>query len=277
MTRICYVDESGCTGVLPAADSPVQPVLCVSGIIVHQPHLAHMTHEFLNLKRTFFPGQFPNNVTALSHVRIEIKGADVRTNIRTGGRNKRRHALGFLDNFLKILEKYGAKICGRVWIKGVAMPIKGRAIYDFSIQDICKTFQNLMHYEESEGFIIADSRTPYQNSGVAHSIFTQKFKSSGDSYSRLLEMPTFGHSENHVGLQMCDLLNSALISPLAIHTYCTGHITSIHVDARYELIKSRFAARLKALQYRYNVGSRMKGGITVNDQIQKRPSHLIFQ
>ena len=34
-----------------------------------------------------------------------------------------------------------------------------------------------------------------QNDGVSHSIFTQKFKATGDAYGQY-EMPTFGHSEN---------------------------------------------------------------------------------
>lgn len=272
MIRTCYIDESGCTGDLVSATSKIQPVLVIAGIALHQNHLAHITHEFLNLKRKFFPNQFPNTIPALSHVRIEIKGADIRSNIRTGNRNVRRHSYTYLDQCITLLEKYQAKIFGRVWIKGIGMPVKRRAIYDFSIQDICKNFQHLMNAENTQGFIVADSRTPYQNSGVSHSIFTQKFKTAGDSYPRVLEMPTFGHSENHVGLQLADLLCSSLLSPIAIHTYCTGHINSLHVHPNYERIKIKFAARLLNLQCR----SAGLYGITVNDQLAHRSTALMF-
>lgn len=277
MIRICYIDESGCTGSLPNSASPIQPVLVIAGIALHHSHLTPITHEFIALKRRFFPGLFSNTVPALSHVRIEVKGADVRTNIRLGSRNKRRQSIGYLSNFIRLLERYNVKIFGRVWIKGIGLPVKGRAIYDFSIQDICRNFQSLMTYENNHGFIVADSRTPFQNAAVAHSIFTQKFKNSGDSYARILEMPTFGHSENHVGLQLTDILCSALICPIAIQTYCTGHITSLHVHPRYVDIKERFAGRLKDLQYKYVEGGKTRGGITVNDQIAHRTSALMFQ
>ena len=274
--QVCYIDESGCTGALPAADAPIQPVLVIVGIALHQPHLAHLTHEFLDLKRTFFPALFTKSVPALSHVRIEVKGADVRTNIRTGGRNLRRHSLRYLDGFVRLLEKYNAKIFGRIWIKGIGMPVKGRAIYAFSIQAICSTFQNALTVDDDTGIIIADSRTPYLNAGVSHSIFTQKFKVAGDSYDRLLEMPTFGHSENHVGLQFTDLLCSALLSPIAMHTYCTGHVTNMHVHTRYEGLKDRFAARLAPLQHRYFESGRSKGGVTVDDKHEGKSSYAMF-
>jgi hypothetical protein len=277
MIRVCYIDESGCTGTLPNSTSPIQPVLVIVGIAIHQPTLSHLTHEFIALKRRFFPGLFPNTIPPLSHVRIEVKGADVRTNIRLGARNSRRHSIGYLSNFVGLLEKYNAKIFGRVWIKGIGAKVKGRAIYDFSIQDICRNFQNLLTTEDNYGFIVADSRTPFQNSSVSHSIFTQKFKSAGDSYSRVLEMPTFGHSENHVGLQLTDLLCSSLLCPIAIETYCKGHISSVHIHPRYADIKAKFADRLKALQYRYTEIGKMKGGITVNDQLAHKGSALMFQ
>ena len=88
----------------------------------------------------------------------------------------------------------------------------------------------------------------------------------------------FGHSENHIGLQVSDWLASALLFPIMSHVYCDGHIQSIHVSPHYHLLKSRYADRLKKLQYRYVSGSRHKGGITVIDNILKsRSARLIFQ
>ncbi len=80
--------------------------------------------------------------------------------------------------------------------------------------------------------MVIDSSAPKLNSAMAHSIFTQKFKATGDSYGRMLEMPTFGHSENHVGLQLADLLASGLLFPMASHCYCTGHVQNVHVHKR---------------------------------------------
>jgi hypothetical protein len=63
------------------------------------------------------------------------------------------------------------------------------------------------------GVVIADSRVPGQNVNVAHSVFTQKYRATGDPYPRILEVPVFGHSNNHVGLQLADVVGSALLAP----------------------------------------------------------------
>jgi len=45
---------------------------------------------------------------------------------------------------------------------------------------------------------------------------------SGDLYDRLIELPTFAHSDNHAGLQVADAMCSALLTPIAVNTYCAG-------------------------------------------------------
>jgi hypothetical protein len=134
----------------------------------------------------------------------------------------------------------------------------------------------LLDFENLNGIIIADSRDYVQNVGVSFSVFTQKFKATGDAYGRVLEMPTFGHSENHIGLQLCDLLCSAIIFPMASITYCNGAVNNVHVDPKYQLIKTRYAARIKDLQHRYLDGGRYRGGITVSDGIAQRSSRDLF-
>jgi hypothetical protein len=42
-----------------------------------------------------------------------------------------------------------------------------------------------------------------------------------------MEVPSFGHSDNHAGLQLADLICSAFLWPMAMHAYCEGHITVI--------------------------------------------------
>lgn len=277
MIRVCYVDESGCTGLLPSATSPIQPLLVIAGIVFHQNHLTNITQEYLALKRKFFPALTPSTVPFLTHARIEIKGSDLRTTIRNGNRNERRHSFGFLDGFVRILERYNTKVFGRLWIKGIGQPINGKSIYTYSIQAVCADFQNLLDFENMSGIIIADSRDYLQNIGVSHSIFTQKFKATGDAYGRILEMPMFGHSENHTGLQLCDLLCSAILFPMASITYCSGIVNSVHVHPRYMLIKKRYATRISTLLHRYLDGGRYHGGITVNDAHQHRSGGPLFR
>ena len=58
-----------------------------------------------------------------------------------------------------------------------------------------------------------------RHNDVSHSIFTQKFSPAARNYQRLVELPTFGHSENHAGLQICDIVCSALLFPIACFAY----------------------------------------------------------
>ncbi len=124
---------------------------------------------------------------------------------------------------------------------------------------------------------IADSRDHLKNVSVAHSVFTQKFRASSTVYSRILELPTFGHSENHAGIQVCDIVCSALLYPIAAEVYCTGYIANLHVQPAAAALRQRFGPILKAMQYRYqDPMGRWTGGIVVADPIAGRNAGLMF-
>jgi hypothetical protein len=274
--RICYLDESGDTATLPTATSPIQPAFIPAAVVFQQARIAAVTMEFLSIKERYYPNLMPCTGHRLDRIKMEIKGADVRRAVRSPKRKLRRQAIGFLDRIVDMLESHSAKIIGRVWIKGIGQPLDPRAIYTSSVQAICTSFQHLLIREDDTGLMIADSRSKAQNAQVAHSIFTQKFQTSGDFYDRILEMPSYGHSENHAGLQIADLLCSALLYPMATYTYCTGHLTSVHVQPGHSLLQRRYGDRLRRLQYRYHDGYRHRGGITVCDELGRRPGGVLF-
>lgn len=275
--HLCYVDEAGCPGALPSATSSVEPALVIAGLFIPQAQLGSLTRNFLQVKRYFNPGLAPAATHWLDLAKCEIKGADLRRDLRRAGRNRRRAVNGFLDRVFTLLEVANARLIARIYVKGPGLPFDGRAVYTSSVQALCSTFQHFLEVEDSRGFMIADSRTPALNSAVSHSVFTQKFKSTGDAYDRILEMPTFGHSENHVALQITDLLCSTILRPMATSTYCQGHITSVHVDPRDDDIRRRFANRIRTMSYRYTDGLRFRGGLTVNDAIGQRAPGLMFR
>jgi hypothetical protein len=91
-------------------------------------------------------------------------------------------------------------------------------------------------------------------------------------------LPAFVHSDNHVGIQLADLLSSAILFPIASVTYCTGYVNNVHVQPGFANIKARYAARLKALQFRYyDPAQRFRGGVTVSDAIAHRSSALMLR
>jgi hypothetical protein len=194
-----------------------------------------------------------------------------------GNRNQRRHSLGFLDKLFTLLEANHVKLVSRVWVKPLGKPFGGTAVYTSSIQWLYSTFEQYLHTENSLGFAIADSRDPWKNSNVAHSVFTQKFRASSPVYQRVLELPTFGHSENHACIQICDLVCSALLYPIAANVYCSGHVRNLHVQPGASTLKAAFGNRLQALQYRYQSPlGKWSGGIVVSDPLGQRNASLLF-
>ncbi|ROU03591.1 DUF3800 domain-containing protein [Histidinibacterium lentulum] len=276
--RICYIDEAGCTGALPSATSSIQPSLVVVGVFIDYGSLHQLTSDLIDLKQRFYPKLLPSTATHLDWIREEIKGSDIRKRACSGSRNDRRHSFGVLDQVTVTADKSDIRVVGRVWIKGIGQPMKGMAVYTSSIQSIYTDFQRYLTQHDDYGFVVVDSRVQHLNTQVAHSVFTQKFKGTGDAYDRIIELPAFSHSNNHAGLQLADLIASAIVTPIALSTYCDGIIKSIHVRPRYHVIKDKYRTWLKGRQFRYNEASgRSRGGFVVSDGLTKRPGGELFR
>jgi hypothetical protein len=274
---VFYVDESGCLGTLVSATSPIQPVFVLGGVVINQARLAEFTLDWLQLKERFFPNlQIPNS-DFLDWIVMEIKGAELRKRIREGPRDPRRHALGFMDKFLDLLEQYNARLLGRLYVKSIGVPFNGRAVYTSAVQSLAASFQSFLATEQGDGLMILDSRNKPTNTNVSHSVFTQKFRAAGDAYNRLVEMPVFGHSDNHAGIQAADMICSAFLFPMAAFVYCQGHVNNIHVHLQYHRIRDRYGERLKRMQFRYQDADQWwRGGITVSDGIGHQKGGVLF-
>ncbi len=277
--HIAYIDDAGDLGnVANPPNRNDQPVFALTLLLVNQTRLAALVPEFITLKRNYFPGLCPPASHFLDSVRPEIKGADLRRDIARGNRNQSRHAIRFLDEVLNLCIRSDVKLISKVFVKEPGRQNQHTAVYTSSCQSLFRAFDHSLTSAEDFGICIADARTKGLNVPVAHSIFTQMFSLRHPQYPRIVEVPTFGHSDNHVGVQVCDLLTSGLIVPMVTHTYCTGHITNIHVQPGYVLIRERFTQRVQQLRYRYqDAQGSWRGGITVSDAILQRPSSLMFQ
>ena len=276
----CFIDEAGDLGALGSPPLPNdQPVLAIGGLLVDVTHLASLTDNFLNLKQQYFPGLPYPSAMPLDRILPEIKGADIRSNATRGTPRQRRHAIGFLDRILGLLQHHDAKLVARIWVKGIGLPFDATSVYTSSIQGICSYFEHYLTQTNGTGICIADSRNKFKNVSVSHSIFTRKFSSAAPSYQRLVELPTFGHSDNHAGLQICDIVCSSLLYPIACFAYCTGHVNNVHVQPRAADLRRRYGEQLKALQYRYqnSVTGRYEGGLVVSDAIARRNGSLMFR
>lgn len=276
----CYVDESGDTATLSSPTAPIQPLLCVLGLAIDLNHLSNFTQDFLYLKTRFFPA-LCHPVPWLEVIMREIKGVDIRKTFRSpiASHGRLHHHIGFLDEIIRLVENYDCKIFGRVLIKPLHYSVDQWATYTSAAQGICETFNHLLITRNDFGVVTADARSHAQNSRVSFSVFTRKFKATGDSYPRITEMPMFGHSENHAGIQVCDLLASSLLFPIAAYSYCTGHVSNVHVNPGYLRLKQRYGIRLRHLQHRYQdpTTGNWYGGITVSDPFGYRHAGYLFR
>lgn len=280
----CYIDETGCTGQLPSDTSDVQPIFALLGLIIKEENLAQLTRDLLDLKVRFYGRALrqhqrsTNRQHYLDAIRFEIKGSELRKYFaEPRSRRERRHTAGVLDHLLRIVEANDGKLLARVLVKGVGRPIDGEALYSRFVQSLCRDFQAFLGTQNDIGQIIADFRVPELNSTVSHSIFTQKYSIQGDAFPNIVEMPTFGHSHNHAGLQMADLVISALLAPSVIDCYCAQLLKSVHIRARYDELREQYISRIQALQFRYQVPDQgWRGGVHVRDWLGDRRSAELF-
>lgn len=274
--HICYIDESGDSQLIRSDTDDKQPMLIVAGLFVDAQHISRITDEFIGLKRQFYPSTFKNERHALNVLLKEIKGSDLRTDIRKHPASHPRveHHFKFLDGVLKICKTHNIKLVSRVWVKRYGQALEDRSVYTITAQNIAKRFQHYLIDQESRGMIIADFRDPARNSYVAHSIFTQKHKlgTGGDSFPSIEEVAVFGISDNHACLQIADLICSTILYPIAGRTVCNGSFNNVHTHINYDAIVSRYSRRIKAMQYHCAENGQKRWGITVEDPHTRRTS-----
>jgi hypothetical protein len=255
--QFCYLDESGgCED--PASGPSATPVMVILGLIVDGAAVPALTREFLALL-------------------TEVKGSEILQMTRSSSRNQRRQAQRFRGQLLDLVEAHACRLVGRVWIKEPGKSMIPDSVYGYSVQDIARHFSESMESSAEVGVIIADGRSHHTNLRVAHSIFTQKWRTGGDPYASLREVPLFAASDNHAGLQITDLLASTLAFPMAASAYCPARAGNVHCSARYREVRQDFGSRLRALQYRYRDESGLwRGGLVVSDPLNHRSGAALF-
>lgn len=257
----CFVDESGSAETLDPAQPSSTPVFVLVGLLVPGEKLRNLNWEFLNLKHEFNPSLA--NVQLSELIKTEVKGADLRADLRSGKRDRERRTIGFLDKTMSLLRKQNCSVVGRIVVKDPEIPMKDTSLYSSTSSWVCRTFHEYLKHRSQDGLVILDSRTKVKNTPNAIGIATQMYRSGGDPLPRLAEVPVFGHSDSHVALQIADLIASAVVFPASCAAYAMQHNWNIHANPTYLNVLSRYGPQLKDLQYRYfdhNLGHK-KGGL----------------
>jgi len=260
---ICYVDEAGSADLLCESTPASTPILVIAGVIVPDGHLKDVIWEFLQLKKTFNTSLARPGIQLSDVIRTEIKGADLRADLRTGNRNAKRRALKIIQETMALLSRQQCRVVARVLVKTKDVPLDDRAVYGASIGWICRTFHSYLEERSQPGLVVLDSRTKVKNTPNSDVITTQIFRSGGDPLPRFCEVPVFGHSDSHVVLQIADILASAVLFPAACAAYCSEMVWNSHAHAKYDEVRQQFGPRLRELQYRYRDASagQWRGGI----------------
>lgn len=274
--HLCYIDEAGNGQTLDPATPDAPPALVIGGFTVDRTHLKSLTWDFLEVKKQFRP-QLRRLPYLSDVIRTEIKGSDVRRDLRAGNRNARRAAMLLIDALLDILERYDARVVARVWVKEEGRAIDETGVYSSSISALTENFQQQLAHEHSRGMLVLDSRTKVKNAPNVHCVTTRKYRSGGDDYRGIIESPVFGHSDTHTLLQLADLVVSSMLFPIACQTYSSDLAWNVHCDGAYEPLRERIGQRLRKLQFRWRdpVG-KWKGGVVVSDRRFGRSAGLML-
>lgn len=242
MAITCYIDEAGCPGRLPAADSNIQPFLVVAALALQSDSVGAFTHEVVRLKQGYLsaltPGRGPASLS------FEVKGCALRAQLRQAGTTE-TPAHRLLDGTLEVLRRFDARVYAQVTPKPAGQAFDGKATYASSMLRLACGFDAWLGEQNSQGLMICDFREPGLNELMSRPIREAKFGAS-DTLPRLLDVPVFGHSQSHAGLQVADWMASSLIfaAVSARHaTQLSGH-PHLHVNDR--VIAKRYHKRLRA-------------------------------
>ncbi len=271
---LCYLDESGDEQALRTETDP--PVLVIAGLVVDDQRVHDMVYKFLQLKKRFRPALALPSVKLSDLITHEIKGSDLRKNVRDGNRNNRRAVYTLLDQTLQLVEDSNAKVVGEIHVKG-ATPLR-RWVYSDTVARVAEHFEAQLRTADTRGVMILDARTKSKNVPSVHRLTTQRFRAGGGPCPSLVESPVFGHSDAHVALQIADLLASALFFPMACFAFSQGLIKNVHLNESYGELRERFGSKLRLLEHRYTgPDGRHAGGIVVRDNLNNQPSLLLYK
>ncbi len=235
-----------------------------------------MVYRFLQLKKRFRPVLADLSVKLSELITHEIKGSDLRKNIRDGNRNARRAVYSLLHETLNLLEDSNAKVVGEIHVKGED-PLS-RWVYSDTVARVAVQFEAQLHAAATRGAMILDARTKSKNVPSVHRLTTQRFRTGGGPCPSLVESPVFGHSDAHVALQIADLVASALLFPMACFAYSQSLINNVHLNESYGEVRSRFGSKLRLLEHRYaGPDGRHAGGIAVRDNLNNQPSLQLYK
>jgi hypothetical protein len=275
---LSYIDEAGNGQTLDPRCAQAPPLMVIGGVIVPHDRLRALTIDFIAMKKKFDPALA--RLPQLSDViRAELKGSNVRQNLRSHRRNARRRGYGIVDHLVAMLERHQCRVLARIWVKEEGVGVNEAAMYGSSVAALCENVDRYVASQsrQERAMMILDIRTRHKDVGNVHCITTRKYRKGGDVLPAIAESPVLGHSDTLVGLQVADLLVSSLLFPAACAAYAEDLEWNAHCHPEYAEVRERYMPRIAGLQYRYRTETgKWTGGVVVSDRRRRRPGADLF-
>lgn len=239
MAMICYLDEAGCPGRLPAGSSTIQPFLIIAAVALPSADISTFTRQFNALKRRYAGWQ--GHVGAQADPFIEIKGCELRAQLRKQPDGvSAEHRL--LDHLFTLLVQFDVRVFAQVAPKPLGGAFDGKAVYATAMYRLACEFHGLFEHRCTSGSMLARQAT--LDAHMARPIYQAKF-GENDALPRLTDVPMFGSSENHAGIQVADWLASALMFAELSRQHSTVLPEHAHLHKNDAQIAARYRKRLR--------------------------------
>ena len=236
-----------------------------------------LVQDYLQIKKRYESQRLPSGSPLSDVIPHEIKGSDLRADLRRGRRRTVRRAIGILDSVIAAMEARHATLVGYVHVKqDGAGPRDG--VYPKAIAKIAEQFEAQLRSANNSGVMILDGRTKLKNVPSVQTITKRQIRSGGDTLRHLAESPVFGYRDTHVLLQVADLIASALLFPMACAAYCDDVLGNTHPHPSYDQLRTRYGERPRRLERWYiDDDGRRRGGVIVFDTRRRRPTLDLFK
>ncbi len=214
---LIYADESGSPDrhTEPLVDGQT-PVFVLASLAFHADAWRNVDRSYLDLKKKFFSAEMGKDRPEL----FEIKGSQL---VRPGNRNNRRTHT-FARRVLELCANNHMAGFAVIFKKNSINPTSKVSMYTMALQYLVERFSGFLEEtsqgltvgyagQHAQGIIVADSRMRNLDLNVAISHLSFIFGNAlGQRCVRVIEAPTFTHSELSVGIQLTDIFASCVYS-----------------------------------------------------------------
>jgi hypothetical protein len=212
---LIYADESGSSD--PHSEPLVvgqTPIFVLASLALHADLWRNVDRSYLELKKQFFSREIGKGRPEL----FEIKGSQL---VRPGNKNNRRTHT-FVRRVMELCSNNHMIAFAVGFKKNPLRPTSKTSMYTMALQYLVERFHGFLEETEkgltpehetqhAQGIIVADSRMRNLDLNVATSHLSFIFGHAvGQTCTRVIEAPTFTHSELSVGVQLTDILAACL-------------------------------------------------------------------